>query len=67
MWPRLLALALLLLSAPALAGVKETVAAVGPSALVLVIDAEGNELVAQNADERVSARARSLSRFMQAR
>jgi serine-type D-Ala-D-Ala carboxypeptidase/endopeptidase (penicillin-binding protein 4) len=51
MWSRLLALALLLLSAPALAGVKEKVAALAPSGLVLVLDAEGNELVAQNADE----------------
>jgi D-alanyl-D-alanine carboxypeptidase/D-alanyl-D-alanine-endopeptidase (penicillin-binding protein 4) len=51
MWSRLLALALLLLPAPALAGVKEKVAALAPSALVLVMDAKGNELVAQNADE----------------
>ena len=51
MWSRLLALALLLLPAPALAGVKEKVAALAPSALVLVMDAEGNELVAQNADQ----------------
>lgn len=51
MWFRPLALALLLLSAPALAGVKEKVAALAPPALVLVMDAEGNELVAQNADE----------------
>src|SRR4249919_2296136 len=51
MWSRLLALALLLLPAPALAGVKEDVAALAPSALVLVMDAAGNELVAQNADK----------------
>jgi D-alanyl-D-alanine carboxypeptidase/D-alanyl-D-alanine-endopeptidase (penicillin-binding protein 4) len=51
MWSRLLALALLLLSAPALAGVKEDVAALAPSALVLVMDAAGNELVAQNTDK----------------
>ena len=51
MWSRLLALALLLLPAAALAGVKEKVAALAPSALVLVMDAEGDELVAQNADE----------------
>jgi D-alanyl-D-alanine carboxypeptidase/D-alanyl-D-alanine-endopeptidase (penicillin-binding protein 4) len=51
MWSRLLALVLLLLAAPALAGVKETVAALAPTALVLVMDAGGNELVAQNADE----------------
>jgi serine-type D-Ala-D-Ala carboxypeptidase/endopeptidase (penicillin-binding protein 4) len=47
----LLALALLLLPAPALAGVKETVAALAPSGIVLVVDAKGNELVAQNADK----------------
>jgi len=47
----LLALALLLLSAPALAGVKEDVAALAPSGLVLVMDAAGNELVAQNTDK----------------
>ncbi len=52
MWSRLFALALLLLlSAPALAGVKETVANLAPLGLVLVMDAEGNELVAQDADE----------------
>ena len=48
---RLLALALLLLPATALADVKETVAALAPKALVLVMDADGNELVAQNTDE----------------
>jgi D-alanyl-D-alanine carboxypeptidase/D-alanyl-D-alanine-endopeptidase (penicillin-binding protein 4) len=48
---RLLALALLLLPAPALADVKEKVAALAPSAVVLVVDAKGDELVAQNADE----------------
>ncbi len=51
MLSRLLALALLLLPAPALAGVKEMVATLAPSALVLVVDAKGNELVAQNVDE----------------
>ena len=51
MWSRLLALALLLLPAPALADVKEKVAALAPSGVVLVVDLEGNELVAQNADE----------------
>jgi serine-type D-Ala-D-Ala carboxypeptidase/endopeptidase (penicillin-binding protein 4) len=51
MWFRLLALALLLLPAPALAGVREEVAALAPAGLVLVVDAAGNELVAQNADE----------------
>ena len=51
MWSRSLALALLLLPSPALAGVKEKVAALAPSGLVFVMDAEGNELVAQNTDE----------------
>jgi serine-type D-Ala-D-Ala carboxypeptidase/endopeptidase (penicillin-binding protein 4) len=51
MWSRLFALALLLLSTPALAGVTEKVAALAPTGLVLVVDAEGNELVAQNVDE----------------
>jgi serine-type D-Ala-D-Ala carboxypeptidase/endopeptidase (penicillin-binding protein 4) len=51
MWPHLLALALLLLPAKALADVKEDVAALAPSGLVLVVDADGNELVAQNTDE----------------
>src|SRR5262249_40182255 len=51
MWSRPLALALLLLPAPALAGVKEKVAALAPAGLVLVTDADGNELVAQNIDE----------------
>ena len=51
MWSPLLALALLLLPAPALAGVKEDIAALAPAALVLVVDADGNELVAQNADK----------------
>ena len=51
MWSRLLALALLLLPAPALAAdVRETVAAMAPQGLVLVVDAQGNELVAQNVD-----------------
>ena len=48
---RLLTLALLLLAAPALAGVKEKVAALAPSAVVLAVDAKGEELVAQNADQ----------------
>ncbi|MEW6141510.1 MAG: D-alanyl-D-alanine carboxypeptidase, partial [Thermodesulfobacteriota bacterium] len=50
----LLLLALLLLPARALADVKEAkekIAAIAPAALVLVLDAEGNALVAQNADE----------------
>ena len=51
MWSRPLALALLLLPAPALAGVKEKVAALAPAGLVLVMDADGNELVAQNTDK----------------
>jgi serine-type D-Ala-D-Ala carboxypeptidase/endopeptidase (penicillin-binding protein 4) len=51
MWSRLLAVALLLLPAPALAGVKEKVAALAPQGLVFVTDAEGNELVTQNIDE----------------
>jgi D-alanyl-D-alanine carboxypeptidase/D-alanyl-D-alanine-endopeptidase (penicillin-binding protein 4) len=54
-WSRLLALAvacgLLLLPARALAGAKERVAALAPQGLVLVMDAEGNELIAQNADK----------------
>jgi D-alanyl-D-alanine carboxypeptidase/D-alanyl-D-alanine-endopeptidase (penicillin-binding protein 4) len=51
MWSRVLALALLLLPAPSLAGVKEDVASLASSGSVVVIDAEGNELAAQNADE----------------
>ena len=51
---RLLALAgalLLLLPAPALAGIKEKVAAMAPSALVLVVDEKGNELIDQNVNK----------------
>jgi serine-type D-Ala-D-Ala carboxypeptidase/endopeptidase (penicillin-binding protein 4) len=51
MWSRLFALALLLLPVPALADVKEKVAALASSGLVLVVDRKGNELVAQNADD----------------
>ncbi len=51
MWSRLLVLALLLLPAPAVAGIKEKVAALAPSGLVLVVDAKGDELLAQNADQ----------------
>lgn len=54
MLSRLLALALLLLPATALAGVKEVkekVAALAPQGVVLVMDSKGNELVAQNVDE----------------
>jgi serine-type D-Ala-D-Ala carboxypeptidase/endopeptidase (penicillin-binding protein 4) len=50
MWFRSLAVALLLLPAPALAGIKEKVAALAPQGLVFVMDAEGNELVTQNID-----------------
>ena len=46
----LFALVLLLLPASALAGVKETIAALAPSATVLVVDSKGNDLIAQNAD-----------------
>ena len=48
---RWLALASFLLPGPALAGVKETVAALAPQAVVLVVDAKGNELLAQNIEE----------------
>jgi D-alanyl-D-alanine carboxypeptidase/D-alanyl-D-alanine-endopeptidase (penicillin-binding protein 4) len=51
MWFCLLALPLLLLPTAALAGAKEKLAALAPSATVLVVDAKGNELVAQNADK----------------
>jgi D-alanyl-D-alanine carboxypeptidase/D-alanyl-D-alanine-endopeptidase (penicillin-binding protein 4) len=51
MWSRVLLLALLLPPAPALAGVQEEVAALAPSGIVLVLDANGNELAVQNADE----------------
>ena len=50
MLPRLLALALLLVPGLAFAGVKENVRALAPSGTVLVMDENGNELVAQNAD-----------------
>jgi serine-type D-Ala-D-Ala carboxypeptidase/endopeptidase (penicillin-binding protein 4) len=46
-----LAFALLLLPAPALAGVKEKVAAMAPTALVYVVDDKGTELIAQNVDK----------------
>jgi D-alanyl-D-alanine carboxypeptidase/D-alanyl-D-alanine-endopeptidase (penicillin-binding protein 4) len=53
MWSRLLAMAcmLLLLAGPALAGARENIAAMAPSGLVLVLDKDGKELVAQNADK----------------
>ncbi len=50
-WFHLLACALLLLPAEALAGAKEKIAALAPSALVLVMDEKGTELVVQNADK----------------
>jgi serine-type D-Ala-D-Ala carboxypeptidase/endopeptidase (penicillin-binding protein 4) len=53
MWAHVTALAcaLFLLPAQAVAGAREKVAALAPSGVVLVIDAKGNELVAQNADK----------------
>ena len=48
---RLITIALLLLPATAFAGVKERVAALAPSGLILVMDENGTELVAQNADK----------------
>ena len=45
MWSRPLALAVtcaLLLPVPALAGVKETIAGMAPSGIVLVVDEKGN-------------------------
>src|SRR3954462_142562 len=53
MWSHLLALAcaLLLLPAQVLAGAKERLAALAPSALGLVMGKNGNELVVQNADK----------------
>ena len=45
------ALLLLLLPAVALADVGENLATLAPHALVFVVDAQGNELVARNADE----------------
>jgi D-alanyl-D-alanine carboxypeptidase/D-alanyl-D-alanine-endopeptidase (penicillin-binding protein 4) len=46
-----LTVALALLPGQALAGAKEKVAAIAPSALVLVMDEKGKELVSQNADK----------------
>jgi D-alanyl-D-alanine carboxypeptidase/D-alanyl-D-alanine-endopeptidase (penicillin-binding protein 4) len=54
MWSRLFALALLLLPAPAFADVqelKEKIATLAPSGIVLVVDGEGHELIAQNVDQ----------------
>ncbi len=50
MWFCLL-LPLLLLPAPALAGAKETLAALAPAGTVFVADADGNELLVQNAEK----------------
>jgi D-alanyl-D-alanine carboxypeptidase/D-alanyl-D-alanine-endopeptidase (penicillin-binding protein 4) len=46
----LLAIVLLLLPAQAEAGLKEKIAAMAPTGTVLVVDADGNDLVAQNVD-----------------
>jgi D-alanyl-D-alanine carboxypeptidase/D-alanyl-D-alanine-endopeptidase (penicillin-binding protein 4) len=53
MWSHLPALvfALLLLPASALAAPKEKVTALAPSGLVLVLDKDGKELIAQRADK----------------
>jgi len=51
MWSRLLLLVLILLPARAFADAAEKIAALAPAALVLVVDADGKELVAQHADE----------------
>ena len=54
MLSRLLAIALLLLPAPALADVKDVanrIAALAPNALVLVMNAKGETLLAQNSDQ----------------
>ena len=50
LWSRLVALALPLFPYPAAAGVNETIASLAPSGQVLVVDAEGRELIARNAD-----------------
>ncbi|MEM7192936.1 MAG: D-alanyl-D-alanine carboxypeptidase, partial [Pseudomonadota bacterium] len=55
MWIRLLVLALVLtpvqgLTSVALAGAKESVRAIAPRGMVFVMDENGNELIAQNAD-----------------
>src|SRR5262245_27414987 len=46
-----LACARVLLPAQVLAGAKEKIAALAPSGLVFVVEANGNELIAQNADQ----------------
>jgi D-alanyl-D-alanine carboxypeptidase/D-alanyl-D-alanine-endopeptidase (penicillin-binding protein 4) len=54
MWPRLIAFALAVILAPASAladDAREKIAALAPTGLVLVVDAAGNELVAQNVDD----------------
>jgi serine-type D-Ala-D-Ala carboxypeptidase/endopeptidase (penicillin-binding protein 4) len=53
MWSRLLAtvFAVLLLQVEAAADVKDRVASLAPSGLVFVLDEDGNELLAQNADK----------------
>lgn len=54
MWRRLLALAMLVLPTAALAEtteIKEKVATLAPSAIMLVVDHDGNELIAQNVDQ----------------
>jgi D-alanyl-D-alanine carboxypeptidase/D-alanyl-D-alanine-endopeptidase (penicillin-binding protein 4) len=54
MWFRLSAIALLLLPIPVLADVaevKEKVATMAPSGIVLAVDRDGNELIAQNVDQ----------------
>ncbi|MCD1641400.1 D-alanyl-D-alanine carboxypeptidase/D-alanyl-D-alanine-endopeptidase [Aurantimonas coralicida] len=53
MWSRLLAtvFAVLLLQVQATADVKDRVASLAPSGLVFVLDEDGNELLAQNADK----------------
>jgi D-alanyl-D-alanine carboxypeptidase/D-alanyl-D-alanine-endopeptidase (penicillin-binding protein 4) len=52
MWSRLLLIALLPLPAEAFADVKEKVAGLAPSGLVLVVDADGKELVANGEKNR---------------
>jgi D-alanyl-D-alanine carboxypeptidase/D-alanyl-D-alanine-endopeptidase (penicillin-binding protein 4) len=51
MWSRMLLLVFLLSPIEVLASAKEKIAALAPSGLVLVMDAQGKELVAQNADQ----------------
>jgi len=53
MWSRLLSVicAMFLMTVPALADARDKIAALAPSGLVLVLDENGKELVAQNADE----------------